>query len=265
MIPERMGQVPGRERVGAVALMHQGQGRHEPLVGQIVIEPLDLVGQQQTLINDRPATTGWGRSNIASAPARCVRTSVSSRLRMTYSFHSSMSVGVCLPRAMNTCRMIGSTSRRRAAQHAVVDRHVAPAEQRLPFLGDDLLRAAPRTSGVRRSVRGRKTVPTPYLALRRQREARFGRLGGEKLVRHLHQNAGAVAGQRIAAAGSAVGQVDQNLQARADDLVALLAANVDDKADTAGVVLLGRIVHPLPGGQTATWPDSAGPSCGRSC
>ena len=62
---------------------------------------------------------------------------------------------------------------------------------------------------------------------------------------NLRQNAGAVAGQRIAAAGAAMRQVDQDLQARADDLVALLAVHVDDEADAAGVVLVGRIVQAL--------------------
>ena len=57
------------------------------------------------------------------------------------------------------------------------------------------------------------------------------------------KNAGAVAGERIAAAGAAVRQVDQDLQPLPDDLVALLAVHVDDEADAAGIVLEGRIVQ----------------------
>ena len=83
-------------------------------------------------------------------------------------------------------------------------------------------------------------MPTPYSPGGGQLEAQLSALGREELVRHLRQDAGAVAGQRIAAAGAAVRQIDQDLQARADDLMALLAAHVDDEADAAGVVLLAR-------------------------
>ena len=73
-------------------------------------------------------------------------------------------------------------------------------------------------------------------------------LGAEKFVRHLRQNAGAVAGQRIAAAGAAMREVDQNLQPLPDDLMALLAVHVDDEADAAGIVLVRRVVQTLAAG-----------------
>ena len=64
-------------------------------------------------------------------------------------------------------------------------------------------------------------------------------------MRNLNQDAGAIAGFRIAAAGAAVGQVDQDLDALADDVVGLLAIDAGDKADAAGVVLMLRIVKSL--------------------
>ena len=62
----------------------------------------------------------------------------------------------------------------------------------------------------------------------------------EKRVRNLNQDARAVAGLRIAAAGAAVRQVDQNLDALQDDVVRLPAFDIGDKADAAGVVLVLR-------------------------
>ena len=63
---------------------------------------------------------------------------------------------------------------------------------------------------------------------------------------------GAVAGERIAAARAAVGQVAQHLEPLLDDAVRPLALHVDDEADAAGVVLDARVAQP------AWWFD---PSC----
>ncbi len=48
---------------------------------------------------------------------------------------------------------------------------------------------------------------------RRQGDAQAGALTAEELVRHLDQDAGAVAGVRLAAAGAAMEQVDQDRSA----------------------------------------------------
>jgi hypothetical protein len=47
-------------------------------------------------------------------------------------------------------------------------------------------------------------------------------------VGDLNQDAGAIAGAGIAAAGAAVGQVDENLDAFDDDVVRLLALDVGE-------------------------------------
>ena len=89
-------------------------------------------------------------------------------------------------------------------------------------------------------------MPTPYSpASGKLRCAASASLGLQELVRHLHQDAGAVAGQRIAAARAAMRQVLQNLQALLHDVVRLDAFDVGDEADAAGVVLEPRIVQSL--------------------
>ena len=64
-------------------------------------------------------------------------------------------------------------------------------------------------------------------------------------VGHLHEQAGAVAGLRIAAARAAVLEVHEHVDALRHDVVRLLAADVRDEADAAGVVLEGGIVEAL--------------------
>ena len=72
-----------------------------------------------------------------------------------------------------------------------------------------------------------------------------GRPPAKKRVRHLQEDAGAVAGVLLAAAGAAVLEVQQDLDRLLDDLVRLAALEVDDEADAAGVVLVARIVEAL--------------------
>jgi len=74
-------------------------------------------------------------------------------------------------------------------------------------------------------------------------EAALMRLAFEERVRDLHQDAGAVAGARIASAGAAMGEVVEDLQRFEDDIVRALAGDVDDEADAAGIVFVRRIVQ----------------------
>ena len=64
-------------------------------------------------------------------------------------------------------------------------------------------------------------------------------------MRHLQQNAGAVAGVFFAAARAAVIEILQHRQRLLDDLVGLFTFDMNDEADAAGVVLETRIIKPL--------------------
>ena len=50
---EGMSEIPGREGVGAVPLVHECQGTRHLRVGEIGVILVDLVGQQQALVDDR--------------------------------------------------------------------------------------------------------------------------------------------------------------------------------------------------------------------
>ena len=64
-------------------------------------------------------------------------------------------------------------------------------------------------------------------------------------MRDLEQDAGAVAGVRVAARRAAVGQVAEDLERAGDDLVRGLALRVATKPEAAGVVLEVGIVEAL--------------------
>ena len=122
---------------------------------------------------------------------------------------------------------------RAVAKQAVVGRHLAPSEQRLPFfLGDarDQFLDAIAIGFLARE----EDEPGAIAAFGRERERH--RLAQER-VRRLNENPGAVTGIGLAAARAAVLQVDEDLQCLADDVVRSPALDVYDKAHTAGVVL----------------------------
>ena len=74
-------------------------------------------------------------------------------------------------------------------------------------------------------------------------------------MRNLDENAGAVAGFRVATAGSAVGQVDEDLDTFDDDVVRFVALDVGDEADPTGIVLMMRVIETLSGWQSSTGAD----------
>ena len=73
-------------------------------------------------------------------------------------------------------------------------------------------------------------------------------LGPEQLVRHLDQDAGAVADRGVGAGRAAVIQVDQRGDPVADDRVAASALDIGNRGDAAGVTFVLRVVQPLGGG-----------------
>ena len=90
--------------------------------------------------------------------------------------------------------------------------------------------------------------PGAVAAPLRQLHAEPRRLLAQEPVRHLNQDAGAVAGVDLAAAGAAVFEVDQHLQGLPDDGVRAAALHVRDEPDAAGVVLMSRVIQALRGG-----------------
>src|SRR5262245_32609068 len=69
----------------------------------------------------------------------------------------------------------------------------------------------------------------------------------QELMRDLHENAGAVAGERVGSGGAAMGQVLEDLQPVLDDLAAWPAFEIGDETDAASIALVLRIVESLRG------------------
>ena len=88
---------------------------------------------------------------------------------------------------------------------------------------------------LRRRIARQKDTPGAVIAGRGQRDPEVPRLLAEKLVRHLDEDAGAVAGVYFAATGAAMEQIDEELKCLLDDGVRAHPFDVHDEANAARV------------------------------
>ena len=119
------------------------------------------------------------------------------------------------------------------------DRHLAPAEDRQALLGGDRLDLR---DGLLGAVLGQEGDADGVCTGRGQFES--GHLA-EEGVRHLGQDARAVARVGLGAGGTAVLQVAQHRERLLDQRVARLAGEGGHEADATGVVLVAGVVHTL--------------------
>ncbi len=241
---EGVRQVPRGEGVGGEALVDHGDGRLERRVLQVEVELADLVGQQHPLVDQRPRRE---RGHVELAPAAQAERADGVPRALADDVELALE-GVDVGRGeaapdehLADDRLAGLDA---LAQAAIVDGHVAPAEQLLPLGRDgagDLVLARGAGPGIARE----EDHPHAVLADVGQLDADLGALPAEERVRDLDEDARAVALQRIRAGRPAVGEVGEDAQALRDDLVALLVLDVGDEAEPAGVVLVAWIVEAL--------------------
>ena len=126
-----------------------------------------------------------------------------------------------------------------------VDGHVAPADELQTRLADRALEDLAALVSLIRLARQEHHADAVFAGLGKASFC-MRELLLEERVRDLQQDAGAVARQRVAAAGATMLEVGEDRQALLDDVARLGSAHVDHEADPAGVVLEARVVESLP-------------------
>ncbi|AJX01694.1 hypothetical protein BM45_3124 [Burkholderia mallei] len=249
--PVRVRELPRGERVRREALVHERERRHGARVLQVAVVHADLAREQQPLVDDRARRHRRHEVFLAvlelerlDPVARRLADHVELALQRVRHHH-------VLAAADEDLADHGLARLHRGRdRHRMIDRHVAPAEHDLTFglhrALELLLARDPRRAFLRQ-----EDHPDPIFAGRRQRHVLPGHLLAVERVRNLDQDARAVAHQRIGADRAAVIEVLEDLQALLDDFVALLALDVSDEADAAGVVLVLRVVQTLRGRKRA--------------
>ena len=130
------------------------------------------------------------------------------------------------------------------AQHLVVGGDLAPAEEVLALTPDELAEEV-HGEGAGVLIAVAEEHAHAVGAARGQVDAKLGALVVEELVGGLDEDAGAVAGVDLGAAGAAVVEVGERLDRLLDDHVGAVSLEVHEEADAARVVLEAGIVETL--------------------
>src|SRR5213594_3503824 len=233
----------------ALALVHQRQRRLDVRDAQVGIHRLDLVGRQHALVDERVA-----------AQARDVGQPLPGEVHRLDGVLDALADDVELALEVRGVARLAAADEHlldvrldvdgAGAQQPVVGRHVAPAEQALAFLADDA-GDEPLDLLALHDIARQEHAADPVVLRAGQGDAEAAAVLAEEFVGDLQENAGAVAGVRLAATGAAVQEVDQHEEALADDRVGLAALDVDHEADAARVVPERRVgqallLHPRP-------------------
>ncbi len=241
----RVGPVPVREGVGGKARVHQGQGGRHVGIRQVGVVGVHLVGDEHALVHDGAAGQAGDVEGVG--PGRV------QDLDGMFGFFSddvelALKGQIVLPQAGSfgdeslPNHRLGRLGR--VAEGRVVRGHVAPAQKGLALLLHNLFEPLFAVRPGRR-IPGQEGHGHAVRAGLGQGDARLGRDFLKKRVRGLEEDARAVSGVGLAAAGAPMAQVVQDGQGLSDDLVRLFPLDVDHEADAAGVVLMPGIVKAL--------------------
>ena len=245
--PVGMRQRPGREGVGREALMHQRQRALEIRLVQVGVVLAELVGEEHALVDHgaaRHRARVIARHAAVAALIDRLRDRLAQDVELALEFVLALRAAVA---ADEDLHVIGLGRLDGDAERGVVGRHVAPAEQHhafgLDLVGDDALDHLPPC----RLLRHEQRADGVFAGIGQQ-EADLGGLALEEGVRDLHQDAGAVTEARVGADGAAVLEIAEDVQRIGDDLMRLLALDVGDEADAAGILLQRGIIEAFGGG-----------------
>ena len=244
-----VGALPAGEGVGGEPGVHQRDGGLHARILQLGEVEGQLVRSEHALVADRPAGDAGQVEGVAlglGAVADLVGGALADDVELALEGHLVVEALAAADEDLRHHRLVGPGP---AAERAVFGGDLAPAEDALPLLADDLLQgllAEPPVGGVGpRQVDHSDAVGARLGQLRPLAVEGFA----EEAVRDLQQHAGAVAGVGLGAAGAPVVEAAEHLDGVLDDAVAAPALDVGYEADPAGVVLVPRIVQALLGGK----------------
>ena len=221
-----MRELPGRERVRAVALVHEHERALEVGVAQIGIEGVDLGREQQPLVDDAPA----GAAREVAAADRLLD-------EAAHDEEFALERGGVRERRAVEEELADARAAfaRGAADAGRIRGHLAPGDDAESFGCGDAFEVG---LGVFAAEDHGHAVAPRGGELRAQMLA-------EELVGDGEEQAGAVARLRIAPCRATMHETLEHRQAVGDDRVRGLVVQMGDQPDAACVVLVSETVQPL--------------------
>ena len=235
---ERLRQLPRRPGVGRVALMEHREAGDEARVLQVGIKHRQLFGQEQPLVDDRPARQRADVKAVDVLGQHLLLDAPADQEQLALELVVAHVLGV----ADDDLLDLGPRGDRLLADHRGVDRHLAPAQDGVAEAEDLGLhdRAAALLAGevgARQEHHADREAPRHILVA--------VQLLPEKVLRDLEIDPGAVAGLAVGIDRAAMPHRAQGIDRRLDHLAPRLAVDRGHEADPARGVLVGRIVQAM--------------------
>ena len=242
--PERLRQLPGGKRIRRKTLVNQRQRAGGARILKVEVVRTQCVRQHHALVADGP------RGHRHDVEAVAVRSEGSHRVAELLARDKQAAFERVLVALLGEADEY-LTGQRLARpddirQHRTVDRHVAPPEHRqaiAPKRGLGLLFAARPGHTLAR----KENLPDAVGTVRECEPCLRGR-SAEQNIGYLHQQSDPVPDRRVGADSTPVCQVDHQFETLRDDRRTRPALEIRDKADPARIVLVRRVVQPLPNG-----------------
>ena len=245
---ERLRQAPGREGVGAVALVHEHEGAGKGRVAQVRVEHGELRPGEHALVGDGAAGEAYdvellGARQVPAGGLFLDAASDDVELALE-------GVGGDAAAGDEDLADAGLGVAGQLPEVLAVAGHLAPAEHVGALLQGRALYQVHAALG-QGGLGGQEDHADGVLTRLGQAGLQAGVGMAEELVRYLQEQPGAVAGGLIAADGAAVLQVDEDLHGVLDDVMVGQPVEPGNETDAARVVLEGRIVQRAPVGHPA--------------
>ncbi len=238
-IAERLRQLPGREGVGAVALVDEREARFDVGIREVREELRRLVREEHALVDERSGSQAR-HVEVHATGEHLVLDHTADDVQLAVE-------GVLIEAVRRADEDLLDRRQARAGDppdRVGVCRNVAPAEERLTFRGDRLSEdfPLPRALG---HVGGEEDEPCRVAAELRQLEARFVCDAAQELVGRLHEQSRAVARGLVRASCTTMCKATQDGRPHLDDVVGRSASQVGDETDPACVVFERGVVEAL--------------------
>ena len=236
-----VGPGPAGEGVGGEAGVHHGQAGHKGLFGQIRIEGAELLGVQHALVDHGPAGEAGDVEVTAARQHRAghpLLGQAADHVELALEVHARRRGGAPTDEDLADDGLAGPGGE---PQRGVVRGDVAPAQDHLALAGGRLFEDLLASVAVA-VVRGQVEHANAVLAGGRQLDAHGAAAGRQEGVGDLGEDAGPVTRGLLAARGTAVHQVAEDLQGLLDDVMGRTALGIRHEPEAAGIMLLGGIV-----------------------
>ena len=243
-----VGQLPRREGVGREPLVDERERRRAERVPQILVEAAHLIAEQKALIDDRARRQ---RRHVEARQAGQVMlfSKRDQRVLRLFADGEELAFKRVLVRAVFPATDDELADDRHLLDHSFAEacrvrRHITPADYGLAFLDAEIFKVlhakVARSFILREEAHGDGIVTGCG-----KRDLGACRPVAEQRIGDLNEDARAVAQQWVGANGTAMVDVDENFEAAFDGFVRFHAFNIGNKADTARIMFVARVIKTL--------------------